>query len=98
MTKLVKSKFIESQGFTIENNIIFQDNMSAIKLEENRKPSSGSRTCHFDIKMFYVKNLIKRKLVKNEHCPAETMIADCLSKPFIGANFKKFRNDIMNLA
>ena len=69
--------------------------MSAITLEENGKDSSGSRACHFDIKMFYIKNLIERKLVKIEHCPAKTMIADYLSKPLIGAKFKKFRNDIM---
>ena len=90
------SKFIESQGFTIENNIIFQDNMSAIKLEENGKDSSGSRTRHFDIKMFYIKNLIERELVKIEHCPAKSMIADYLSKPLTGAKFKKFREKILN--
>ena len=75
------SKFIEYQGFKIKNNIVFQDNMSAIKLEENGKDSSGRQTRHFDIKMFYIKDLIERKLVKIEHCPVETMIADYLSKP-----------------
>ena len=92
------SKFIEYQGFKIKNYIVFQDNMSAIKLEENGKDSSGSQTRHFDIKLFYIKDLIERKLVKIEHYPAKTMIADYLSKPLIGKKFKNFRKLIMNIA
>ena len=29
--------FLEAQGFTIKENILFQDNKSAIKIEENGK-------------------------------------------------------------
>ena len=92
------SKFIKHQGFEIKNNVVFQDDMSAIKLEENSKDSSGSQTYPFGIKMFYIKDIIERKLVKIEHYPAKTMIADYLSKPLIGKKFKNFRNSIMNIA
>ena len=37
-------RFIESQGFHINLNIIYQDNASTIKLAENGKYSSGKRT------------------------------------------------------
>ena len=89
------SKFIEHQGFKSKNNIVFQNNMSAIKLKENGKDSSGSRTRHFDIKIFYIKNLIERR--KIEHCPAKTLIAPYLSKPLIGKKFENFRKLIMNI-
>jgi hypothetical protein len=36
--------FLEAQGYKIEKNILYQDNKSAILLEENGKKSSGKRT------------------------------------------------------
>ena len=40
--------FLEAQGFTIKENILFQDNKSAIKIEENGKVYSGQKTKHMD--------------------------------------------------
>ena len=78
-------------------NIIFQDNTSTIKLQENGKVSSGKRTRHFDIKLFYITDLISRDEVSVEYCPSDDMIADYMSKPLMGAKFKEFPNLIMNL-
>jgi hypothetical protein len=36
--------FLEEQGYEINNNILYQDNKSAILLETNGKKSSGKRT------------------------------------------------------
>ena len=36
--------FLEAQVFTIKENILFQDNQSAIKIEEDGKASSGHKT------------------------------------------------------
>jgi hypothetical protein len=36
--------FLEAQGYKIKKNILYQDNKSAILLEENGKRSSGKRT------------------------------------------------------
>ena len=51
---LWSKKFIEYQGFKVKLNVIYQDNTSMMKLAQNGKASSGKRTRHFDIKMFYV--------------------------------------------
>ena len=51
-------RFIESQGLDIDLNILYQDTMSTIKQAENGKHSSGKRTRHFDIKYFYITDLI----------------------------------------
>lgn len=37
-------RFVEAQDFTVEANIVYRDNASAMKLEENGKASSGKRT------------------------------------------------------
>ena len=98
LSKIIRTKkILESQGFKIKLNIIFQDNTSTIKLQENGKVSSGKRTRHFDIKLFYVTDLISRDEVTVKYCPSDKMIADYMSKPLMGAKFKEFRNLIMNL-
>jgi hypothetical protein len=45
-------RFQEWQEFVVKLNIIYQDNTSTIKLEQNGKESSGKGTRHFDIKYF----------------------------------------------
>ena len=41
--------FMEEQGYEVKKNILFQDNKSAILLENNGKLSSTKRTCAIDI-------------------------------------------------
>jgi hypothetical protein len=89
--------FIEAQGFDIKRNIIFQDNTSAMKLEINGKASSTKRTRHFNIRLFYVKNLVERGEVSIRYCPTEDMIADFMTKPTVGKKFQTLRDFVMNL-
>jgi hypothetical protein len=65
-------------------NIINHENKSAMKMELNGKASSGKRTRHFDIKYYYITDVIKRKLVQIKYCPTSEMIADYIAKPFAG--------------
>jgi hypothetical protein len=99
MSKILWVKrFLEWQGFTVKLNIVYQDNTSTMKLGENGKASSGKRTRHFDIKSFYVTDLVDRKELKIEYCSTEAMIADYMTKPLTGGKFKLFRDRIMNLS
>ena len=44
----------------LENNNIFeQNNTSSIQLEQNRKLSTTKRTCHINIRYFYVTDKVK---------------------------------------
>ena len=52
---------------------------------------------HFDIRLFYVTDLIKAKEVDVKYCPTNRMWADYMSKPLVGSKFRKFRDVIMNL-
>jgi hypothetical protein len=89
--------FLEAQGYKIKQNVIFRDNQSSMKLEQNGKTSSGKRTRHFNIKYFYITDLIKNGEVTIEYCPTDAMLADYMTKPLTGAKFVMFRKRIMNL-
>ena len=47
--------FLEAQGHDIEENVIYQDNKSAIRLELNGKGSSSKRTKHIKIRYFLLR-------------------------------------------
>jgi hypothetical protein len=79
-------------------NIVCQDNTSSTRLENKGKASSGKRTRQFDIKMFYVTDLIARDKVLVMYCPTDNMSGDYIIKPLTGAKFHKFRDLIMNLS
>ena len=89
-------QFLEAQGYKINQNIVLRDNQSTMKLEQNGKASSGKRTRHFNIKFFYITDLIERKEVTIEYCPTDDMLADYMTKPLTGSKFNKFRGIIMN--
>ena len=90
--------FLQAQGYNIKQNIIMRDNQSSMKLELNGKSSSGKRTRHFNIKYFYITDLINNDEVSIMYCPTESMIADYFTKPLTGAKFNKFKNIIMNIS
>ena len=68
-----------------------------MKLEMNGKASSSKRTRHFNIRLFYVKNLVERGEVSIRYCPTEDMIADYMTKPTVGKKFQMLRDYVMNL-
>jgi hypothetical protein len=89
-------QFLEGPGYKINQNIVLHDNQSTMKLEQNGKASSGKRTRHFNIKFFYITDLIDRKEVTIKYCPTNEMIADYMTKPLTGSKFNNLRNIIMN--
>ena len=93
---LWQKRFIEKQGFTLDGNIIFRDNTSSMKLEQNGRASTSKRTRHFDIRYFYITDLIQRKECEIKYCPTKELVADYHTKPLMGAQFAKFRDKIMN--
>ena len=89
--------FLQEQGYESQT-IIYQDNKSAILLEENGTQSSGSRTRHINIRYFFIKDCVDKKLLTIEYCPTDDMIGDFPSKPLQGKKFKKHRATMMNLS
>lgn len=89
--------FLQSQGYDINGNIVFQDNKSAILLEQNGKASSGKRTRHINIRFFFITDRIEAGEVEVRHCPTDKMTGDFFTKPLQGMKFKEFRDTILNI-
>ena len=87
--------FLEEQGQIVEQNIVYQDNKSAILLENNGKKSSGKRTRALNIRYFMVTHQIKRGNLIIKYCPTDDMVGDYMTKGVEGMKFTKFRNVIM---
>jgi hypothetical protein len=90
--------FMEAQGYKVTENIVYQDNQSAILLERNSKASSSKRVKHINIRYFFVTDWVKNQELTVEWCPTGDMIADFMTKPTQGALFKKFRDQIMGVS
>ena len=89
--------FLEAQGYGVRENIVFQDNKSAMLLEKNGKASSGKRTKHIDICYFFVTDQIQKKRMSVEWCPTADMVADYWTKPNQGKLFRRNRDLIMGV-
>ena len=89
--------FLRNQGFHVDEATLYQDNKSAILLEENGRASSSSRTKHINIRYFFIKDQIDSGNVKVIHCPTDQMVADYFTKPLQGRKFREFRARIMGL-
>ena len=59
---MTKKNYVDEK-IHINLNVMYQDNSGTIKLAENGKYGAGKRTRHFDIKYFYIIDLIDRKEV-----------------------------------
>jgi hypothetical protein len=89
--------FLKAQGYKVSENIVYQDNLSAMLLEKNGKASSSKRTKHINIRYYFVTDRIKKGDLSVEWCPTEDMTADFMTKPNQGATFKKFRDQLMGV-
>ena len=94
---LLTKFFMEEQGYPTEVTL-YQDNRSAMLLENNGRSSAGKRSRHLNIKYFYITDQVEQGLVKIEYCPTDLMKADFLTKALHGKKMKKFRNEILNIA
>jgi hypothetical protein len=89
--------FLKAQGYVVVENILHQDNRSAILLEQIGKMSSGKRTKHIAIRYFFVTDRIRAGKISPKWCPTGEMIADFLTKPLQGTMFCKLRDLLMGV-
>jgi hypothetical protein len=88
-------RFLESQGYNLDENILEQDNESAIKLEKNGRTSAGPKSRHIDIRFFWIKDRLNGEDILVRHCPTLQMLADFYTKPLQGALFRRFRDVLL---
>ena len=87
--------FLEAQGVELEENILYQDNKSAIILAEKGKSSSGKRTRALNIHFFFIHDQINKGNLRVVYCPTKDMRGDYLTKLLQGQLFHEHRAFIM---
>ena len=65
--------FLEAQGYTVEHNILYQDNKSTILLASKGRMSSSKRIKHIRHQYFLVKDQIDQGALVVKYCPTEDM-------------------------
>ena len=86
---------MKAEGFIVRDNILYQDNKSAMLLGTNGRASSSKRTRHIKIWYYLVANQVAKGDLRIVWCLTEKMIADFLTKPLQGKAFVKFRDLLM---
>ena len=89
--------FMLEQGYKMKPTMLYQDNESTIKLINNGRRSSSSKTKHIDNKYFYTHDKVQKGEIVVRYVPTERMWADGLSKPLQGNPFLLFRHHILNM-
>ena len=89
--------FLEVQGYHLEDNILYQDNQSAILLESNSHRSAGRWSQHLNIRLFFVMDQKEKWHISIRIGPTDLVIGDYMTKPLHGQKFTQFWWEIMNL-
>ena len=89
--------FIEAQGYTVDQNVLFQDNKSTILLAKNGRWSSSKRTKHIKSRYFFIKDKVDSGEVDIKYVPTDQMWSDILTKPKQGKGFRVDWSDLMNV-
>ena len=87
--------FIIAQVYGIENNVIYQYNQSAVRMEKNGRNSWTGNSRHIHIRYFFMKDIIDKGKMKVEYCPTHLMLEDFFTKPLMCKMFGKLRRVIM---
>ena len=90
--------FMESQGYTIDNNLLYQDNKSTILLAKNGRMSAGEARRHMYHRFFLTTDNIEKGDLSVEHRGTKEMWADVNTKPLQGVGFRLFRSKIMGIS
>ena len=79
----------------MSKSILFQDNESAMKMENNERDSCTGQSRHINIRYFFSKDQVNKGELKIEYYPTKLMITDYITKPLQGQQFEMFRYLIM---
>ena len=73
--------FMLEQGYNMQPTILYQDDESTIKLTNNGRRTSSSKTKHIDNRYFYAHDKVQKGEIIVSYVPTERMWADGFSKP-----------------
>ena len=89
--------FLKDQGYEIRDNVIYQYNQSAIKLENNGRLSSSKQTRHINIRYYFITDIITKQEASVELFPTLDKIGECFMKALQGYQLRCFCNIIIGI-
>ena len=89
--------FMEAQGYTIESNILYQDNNSTILLAKNGRMSAGKNSKHIKNRFFLITDKVAQGDLEIRHKGTDDMWADMNTKPTQGKLFRTQRSKVMGV-
>ena len=81
----------------IQDNVIYQDNKSAMRLDKNGKRSISKSTRHINIRYYFITDRIMNQEASVEFCPTFDMIRNYFTKALQGSQFRRFRNIVLGI-
>ena len=90
--------FMEAQGYTIDSNLLYQDNKSTILLAKNGRMSAGKNSKHIKNRFFLIADKVAQGDVEIQHRGTKVMWADVNTKPLQGQMFREFRSHLMGIS
>ena len=81
----------------IQDNVIYQDNQSAIRLDKNGKQSSSKRTSHINIRYYFITDRIINQEASMEVFPTLEIIGDYFTKALQGSQFHQSRKIVIGI-
>jgi hypothetical protein len=82
-------------GFPQASSPVYQDNQATIKLAVSGRPLSLA-TRHIAVRYYFISDLIRDNQVHVVYLPTSLMLADILSKPLQGPQFKILEDYLMD--
>ena len=82
---LLTSYFVEAQGFTIDESVLFRENLSAMPLVNSK------RTKHIRVRYYFIKDWIAAGDIVVKHCPVREILADHFTVGKTLTGYKKGR-------
>ncbi len=81
----------------LEQNLLFQDNLSTLRLATNGSMSLSKRTKHIKARYYFIKDKVEEGEVEVQYCPTDKMWSDVFNKPKQGLPFRTDRAMLMNV-
>ena len=72
---------MEEQGYKIDENILYQDNKSAILLKKNGRKSAGKQSHALNVQNFFISDQVDQGNLNVQYCLTDEMIGDFMTKP-----------------
>jgi hypothetical protein len=88
-------EFLIGQGYKLGPGKIFQDNQATMAMAKRGATSSG-KSRHVNIRFYFVKDRIASGEVELEYKRTTDMLADVLTKPLQGVDFRRHRDALLN--